>query len=217
MQTTLSIVTPAGGQAGVFELKPCWIEEEKGDQAVHDAVVAFRAALRSGSACTKRRGEVSGGGKKPWKQKGSGRARAGSIRSPVWRGGGITFGPLPRSYAKNLNRSVRRLALKRAFTERVKEDAVAVLADDTFGLAAGKTKDMVQLLDRVAAGRDALIVVSDDGSPAFRAAANLPSVLVLKASAVNPYWLLLFHKVVFSKPALEQFLQRLAPTDEVTA
>jgi large subunit ribosomal protein L4 len=217
MQTTLSIVTPAGGQAGVFELKPCWLEEEKGDQAVHDVVVAFRASLRAGSACTKRRGEVSGGGKKPWKQKGSGRARAGSIRSPVWRGGGITFGPLPRNFAKSLNRSVRRLALKRAFTERVKEGAVALLADDTFGLAEAKTKQMVQLLEKVAATQDVLVVVSDDASPAYRAAANLPAVLVLKASAVNPYWLLLFQKVVFSKPALEQFLNRLAPTEEVTA
>ncbi|MFA5206277.1 MAG: 50S ribosomal protein L4 [Lentisphaeria bacterium] len=217
MQTTLSIVTPAGGQAGVFDLKPCWIEEEKGDQAVHDAVVAFRASLRSGTASTKRRGEVSGGGKKPWKQKGSGRARAGSIRSPVWRGGGITFGPLPRGYAKNVNRSVRRLALKRTFTERVKEGAVVVLADDTFGLTDPKTKQLAQLLDTVAAGRDALMVVSDSASPAFRAGANMPNVLVLKAAAVNPYWLLLFHKVVFSKPALEQFLKRLATTEEVTA
>ena len=217
MEATLKTINAGGEQTGSIALNPAWLEAEKGNQAVKDAVVAFLAANRAGTAKTKTRGQVRGGGAKPWKQKGTGRARAGSIRSPVWRGGGITFGPLPRSYAKNLNRSVRRLALKRAFTERVKEDAVAVLADDTFGLAAGKTKDMVNLLDRVAAGRDALIVVSDDGSPAFRAAANLPSVLVLKASAVNPYWLLLFHKVVFSKPALEQFLQRLAPTDEVTA
>src|SRR3954465_2480875 len=105
------------------------IEDGKGSQAVHDVVVAFRAAQRSGTACTKTMGEVAGSGKKPWRQKGTGRARAGSFASPLWRGGGVVFGPKPRDFGKKVSKSTRQLALRKALTERLNAGDVMVLND----------------------------------------------------------------------------------------
>jgi len=207
METSLPILNSAGSQAGVYELKADCLEADKGDQAVQDVVVAFLAKLRSGTAKTKTKGEVSGGGRKPWKQKGTGRARAGSIRSPIWRGGGITFGPQPRSYAKAINRSVRRLALKRTFTERLKEHAIIVV--DSVELPEIKTKRMVDYLKKVGAGADTLIVMDELNRNVVITANNLPGVEVMKAATVNPYWLLLFKKIIFTRPALDRFIKRL--------
>lgn len=207
METTLPILNSTGTRAGDYELKANCLEEERGDQAVHDVVVAFLAKLRAGTAKTKTKGEVSGGGRKPWKQKGTGRARAGSIRSPIWRGGGITFGPQPRSYAKAVNRSLRRLALKRTFTERLKENAIIIV--DTIDLPEVKTKQMAEYLNRIGAGQDALIVLDDLSRNVVLTANNLPGIEIMKASTVNPYWMLLFKKIVFTRPALDLFVKRL--------
>ena len=211
MQTSLAIIDSTGAAAGAYELKSEWLESEKGDQAVHDVVVAFRAKQRRGTASTKRRGEVSGGGAKPWRQKGTGRARSGSNRSPIWRHGGITFGPLPRSYAKSVNRGVRRLALKRTFTERLAENAVIVV--DKIELAEAKTRRMLELLVKIGAGSDALIVMDEAREAVQRATGNLPGVVVMSASAVNPYWLLLFKKIVFTRTALDRFVKRLSAAE----
>ena len=106
-----------GDRVGDVQLADDLLELKRGAQAVQDAVQAYRAGLRSGTASTRKRGEVSGGGAKPWRQKGTGRARAGSIRSPIWKGGGVVFGPIPRSFAKSINRKVSQLAFCRAFSE----------------------------------------------------------------------------------------------------
>jgi large subunit ribosomal protein L4 len=208
METTLPIVTAAGTAAGTFELKAEWLEAEKGEQAVHDTVVALMAARRAGTAAVKTRGQVSGGGKKPWRQKGTGRARAGSIRSPVWRGGGITFGPSPRSFAKKVNGKVRQLALKRAFTERVKEGAVIVV--EQIALAEAKTRALVEFLRGLGVGDHAMIVVPELQKELALAGQNLQDVRVVKASSVNTYDMLLHKKVVFSRDGLAAFVQRLS-------
>ncbi|MFA4944999.1 MAG: 50S ribosomal protein L4 [Lentisphaeria bacterium] len=213
METTLTTLNVDGGQAGTVQLDAAWLEAEKGAQAVKDSVVAFMASLRAGTAATKTRGMVRGGGRKPYKQKGTGRARAGSIRSPVWRGGGVTFGPQPRSYTKKMNRSSRRLALKRAFTERLAEGSVILL--DALELAEPKTQGMVALLERIGAGQDALVVMDEPTENVAKAAGNLPGVAVMKASSINPYWLLLFKKIVFTKAALAAFGKRLVAQEVV--
>src|SRR5215475_10022351 len=135
----LTIKDTKGNSQGELEVKFPMIENGKGTQAVHDAVVAYRAAQRMGTASTKTMGEVAGSGKKPWRQKGTGRARAGSFASPLWRGGGVVFGPKPRDYTKKVSRNTRQLALRKALTERLKAGDV-VLIDD-LKLETPKTKD----------------------------------------------------------------------------
>lgn len=208
MPTTVKVMNTSGAEVGALELKECWLEREKGVQAVHDAVVAFLAAQRAGSASTKTRGEVNGTGAKPYRQKGTGRARAGSYQSPVWRGGGIVFGPRPRSYAKSINKKVLDLALRRAFTERL--DAGEVIVVDTFAVAAPKTKEVVALLNGLQAGDDVLVLVNELSPNLEMAARNLPGVEVMKVSSVNTYFMLLFKKVVITKDALEALGGRIA-------
>src|SRR5256714_4582800 len=120
------------------------MEDGKGTQAVHDAVVAYLANQRRGTACTKTMGEVAGTGKKPWRQKGTGRARAGSFASPLWRGGGVVFGPKPRDFGKKVSKTTRQLALRKALTERLRSGDVVIVDDLT--LTAPKTKEFVSLL-----------------------------------------------------------------------
>src|SRR5690242_16412595 len=140
----IAIKNLEGKNQGELEVKFAMIENGKGTQAVHDAVVAYRAAQRSGTACTKNVGEVAGTNKKPWKQKGTGRARAGSFRSPLWRGGGVVFGPKPRDFSKKVSHSTRQLALRKALSERL--NAGDVLVVDDLKLTSAKTKDFVGVL-----------------------------------------------------------------------
>lgn len=125
----LEIKDPRGNVAGELEVQFPVIENARGSQAVHDTVVAYTSAQRAGTHSTKTMGEVAGSGKKPWRQKGTGRARAGSFRSPLWRGGGVTHGPKPRDYTKKVNAKVRKLALRRAISERLKAGDVIVLSE----------------------------------------------------------------------------------------
>src|SRR5208282_4386951 len=133
-----------GQDQGELEVKIPLIEDGKGTQAVHDTVVAFRAAQRSGTASTKNVGEVAGTNKKPWRQKGTGRARAGSFQSPLWRGGGVVFGPKPRDYTKKISRATRQLALRKALSERLKAGDVLVVND--LKLSSPKTREFVSVL-----------------------------------------------------------------------
>lgn len=208
MPTTVNVINTSGAQVEALELNESWLEREKGVQAVHDAVVAFLAAQRAGSASTKTRGEIRGTGAKPYRQKGTGRARAGTRKSPIWRGGGVVFGPRPRSYEKRINRKVLNLALRRAFTERL--DAGEVIAVDTFAVDAPKTKQVVALLDGIQAGDDALVLVKEVSPNLEMAARNLPGVEVMKVATVNTYFMLLFKKVVITRDALEELGARIA-------
>src|ERR1700719_1981235 len=152
----LKIQDIKGNSQGEFEVKFPLIENGKGTQAVHDTVVAYNAAQRSGTACTKNVGEVAGTNKKPWKQKGTGRARAGSFRSPLWRGGGVVFGPRPRDFSKKVSRSTKQLALRKALSERLSAGDVVVV--DDFKLSSSKTKDFVSVLSALKLDGTALIV-----------------------------------------------------------
>jgi len=207
MSKKLNILDSKGGTAGEFALDDKYIELEKGSQAVHDVVIAYLAGERSGSACTKNRAEVRGGGAKPWRQKGTGRARAGSSRSPIWKGGGVSFGPKPRSYAKKINKKVRKLALKRAFNERINENAVIVL--DGIQLADSKTKSFKSVLNSLKVQNSVLMLVRDYDENVLRATANLPDFMLVKAETANVYQLLRFNNVIFTKDGLEAFLRRI--------
>src|SRR5512135_1552738 len=152
----LTIKDTKGNNQGEREVGFRLIEDGKGTQAVHDAVVAYQAAQRMGTACTKNVGEVAGTNKKPWRQKGTGRARAGSFQSPLWRGGGVVFGPKPRDFGKKVSRKTRQLALRKALSERLKAGDVLVV--DDFKLGSARTREFVGALSALELNGSALIV-----------------------------------------------------------
>src|ERR1700719_2416873 len=152
----LKIKNTQGKDQGELEVKFELIEDGKGTQAVHDAVVGYNAAQRMGTACTKTVGDVAGTNKKPWRQKGTGRARAGSFASPLWRGGGVVFGPKPREFSKKISRTTRKLSLRKALSERL--SAGDVLIVDDFRLSTPKTKEFVGILSALKLDGTALIV-----------------------------------------------------------
>lgn len=225
---TLTVKNASGADLGTpIEIDPSWLEFEKGEQAVKDSVVAFLAGCRSGTASTKTRGEVSGGGAKPWRQKGNGRARAGSNRSPVWRGGAIVFGPKPRSYAKKVNANVETLALRRVFSDRVKDNEIIVV--DDIKPETPKTKDFVAFLKAIGVEGTAVVLVEsaamnviDDDKAAYGfrepnlvlASRNLGNVILVAAESVNVYTLMKGDKVVITSAGLKALGQRLAKKKE---
>lgn len=210
MPTNLNIKNLQGADTGSqIEIQDAWMESVKGEQAVKDSVVAFLAAHRSGTACTKNRAAMSSRSQaKPYRQKGTGRARSGGASSPIWTGGAVAFGPTPRSYAKSVNKKVEKLALKRAFTDRLNEGDVICIDDIQFDTP--KTKEMTGLLKRLDCTDSTLVLVEDYTDNVDLAARNLQDVLVLKASSVNPYLMLLFKKIVITTKGLEKLGARLA-------
>ncbi len=209
MTKKLDILNCQGAVVGAYELPDEIIELEKGDQAVHDSVVAFMASQRAGTASTKNRGQVSGGGAKPFRQKGLGRARAGSNRSPIWVGGGITFGPTSeRNYEKKVNKKVAKLALRRAFSERVADGSVSVV--DKFDLPDHKTKSAVAIFNALKVDTTLLFAVPDYEECVVCATGNLPDVALRKSISINVYELLRFGRLLFTKDALDAFVARLS-------
>jgi large subunit ribosomal protein L4 len=182
------------------------IEDGRGTQAVHDVIVAMRAARRSGSANTKTKAEVDLSGAKPWRQKGTGRARAGYKSSPIWRGGGVVFGPKPRDYSKKISKSTRRLAFQKALSERI--NAGDVLAIDKFVVNELKTKSFVELLRKQTDAEKVLIVSDSFDENTFKAARNVKPVKLATASDVNTEQLLRFQKILVTQKALEQLAER---------
>ena len=207
MSRKLDILDIKGSVVGEYVVDDKNLEFEKGAQAVHDVVVAFLAGQRAGTACTKTRGERRGGGAKPWRQKGTGRARTGSIRNPIWRKGGVIFGPKPRDFSKKVNKKVKQLALKRSFTDKILEDAVMVV--DKFDMPDYKTRNAAAALNDLKIEKSVLLIVDDYTDTVVRATGNLPNLLLMKASTVNVYQLMYFDKVLFTKDALDKFVERL--------
>src|SRR6185369_11714353 len=152
----LSVKDSNGKDQSELEVKFALIEDGRGTQAVHDTVVGFRANQRMGTACTKTAGEVAGTNKKPWRQKGTGRARAGSFQSPLWRGGGVVFGPKPRDFGKKISKATRQLALRKALTERLKSGDVMVV--DEIKLSSPRTREFVGVLSALKVEGTALVV-----------------------------------------------------------
>jgi large subunit ribosomal protein L4 len=181
------------------------VEDGRGAQAVHDLVVALRANRRSGTACAKTRGEVKESGKKPYRQKGTGRARQGGNAAPLHRGGGVIFGPRPRSYAKTVNRQVRRLAFARVLTEKIQNGEVSVIPD--FQVAEGKTKAFVKLIASLTDHHKVLVIGSFD-ELTFRAARNVSHVLLMSPEEVNVEQLLHYNHVLITEDSLGSLAKR---------
>jgi large subunit ribosomal protein L4 len=211
MTISIPIKDMTGAQNGAVEVAEALLVREKGSQAVKDAVVAYLTNCRQGTANTKTRGEVSGGGAKPWRQKGTGRARSGSNRSPVWRHGGVTFGPRTRSFEWNLSPRIRTLALQRAFTERVVAGDILIV--DTISPKVPKTKEFVATINTLCGGENALVLVDSVDTNLRLASRNLPKVDVIRACDVSTYMMLLHKKVVMTKAAYDILVQRFTKED----
>ncbi len=188
------------------EAKITLIENGRGTQAVHDAIVAMRAARRSGTANTKTKAEVNLSGAKPWRQKGTGRARAGYKSSPIWRGGGVVFGPKPRDYSKKVSKSTRRLAFQKALSERI--HAGDVLSIETFAVTEAKTKIFLSQLAEQTDATKVLLISDSFDENTYRAARNVGPVLLATAADVNTEQLLAFDKILVTSKALAQLAQR---------
>jgi len=203
----IAIKNIEGKKKGELEVKFPLIEDGKGTQAVHDVVVAYQAAQRMGTACTKNVGEVSGSNKKPWRQKGTGRARAGSHQSPLWVGGGVVFGPRPRDFSKKVSRKTRALALRKALSERLKAGDV-VLVDD-LKLASPKTKDFVSLMSTLELTGTTLVVSTGTDKNLTLASRNIENVALTTSDSLNTYDILRPDKLLFTKSAFEKVEARL--------
>jgi large subunit ribosomal protein L4 len=189
-----------GKQVGELELADGIFGLEPNIHVLHSAVLLQQASLRSGTHDTKGRSEVRGGGRKPWKQKGTGRARQGSIRSPQWKGGGIVFGPTPRSYGFKLPRKVRRLAIKSALSSKVQENQIIVL--DQLSLSQPKTKDITKLLNNLKVVSKTLVVTADFDNNVALSARNIPGVKFVAAEGINVLDVMKYDQLIITKDAV---------------
>ena len=181
---------------------------DRGEQAVKDAVTAIRAAMRAGSASTKSKGEVAGSNKKPWKQKGTGNARAGFRQSPVWRGGGVAHGPKPRDFSQKVNKKVMKLAYARALSEKISAGDVIVV--DEFSFEAPKTKLMAAFLKSLGVDRTAIVVQKEVDDTTLLVTSNLPRIDYTTAQAIDVYTLLANKKIVCDKAGFDALMARMA-------
>ncbi len=196
----IDVLNMAGEKVSELELSEAVFAVEPNTSAMHIAVVNYLANQRQGTQSTLTRSEVSGGGKKPWRQKGTGRARQGSTRSPQWYHGGIAHGPKPRSYRFAINKKVKRLALKSAFSAKVADNEMIVI--DEIKLDAIKTKDMVKALAAVKAAKKALIVLPEKDDVVYRSARNIEGVKVAPVNAISVYDILNCDSLVVAKDAV---------------
>ncbi len=199
----IALLNQTGKNIGEIELKDSVFAVEPNQQVVFDVVKAQRAAMRQGTHKTKTRAEVRGGGRKPWKQKGTGRARSGSTRSPVWVGGGTVFGPTPRDYSMKVNRKVRRLALKSVLSSHVLEDGLVVL--DKLTLDAIQTKGMVEVLDNLKVNGKVMIVLAENNEAVALSARNIPGVTVTTVSHASVYELMIYKTLVMTADAVKLY------------
>jgi len=196
----VEIVSQSGKKVADLTLSDYVFGIEPHQQALYDVVNAQRAAMRQGTHSVKNRSEVSGGGRKPWRQKGTGRARQGSTRSPQWRHGGVVFGPTPRSYAVKLNKKVRQLAFRSALSYQLKEKQLKVV--DAINLEAPKTKFFVEFLNGLGVEGKTLVVANTFEDDALLASRNLPNVALASANHVSVYDLLNCKNLVVTKDAI---------------
>ena len=212
----VAIKDTSGADQGELKAKFKPVDDDKGQQAVHEAVVAYNAAQRSGNACTKTVAEVAGTGAKPWRQKGTGRARVGYKRNPIWRGGGVAHGPKPRVYIKKLNKKVRDLAVLKAFTERVKDGQVVIL--DELSLDKPATAQLSKILKALgidarkpasARYKSAMLITAEADNNVALSARNIERVRSTTSDSLTTYEILWPDVLVFTKDAHEKFEQRL--------
>jgi len=203
----IPVFSPERESVGEIELPASIAGQPPREHLLFEVVKMQLANRRAGTSATKTRGEVRGGGKKPWRQKGTGRARAGSTRSPLWVGGATIFGPQPRSYAYRLPRSARRTAVRAALALKQRQDALVVVNDIV--LQEPKTKRMVEFLSRLELKDSVLVVIHEANSVVEKAAHNLPHVKVVRSEGLNVYDLLRYRKTLFTQAALRQVIERL--------
>ena len=212
----VAIKDTSGADRGELKAKFTPVDDDKGQQAVHEAVVAYNAAQRSGNACTKTVAEVAGTGAKPWRQKGTGRARVGYRRNPIWRGGGVAHGPKPRVYIKKLNKKVRDLAVLKAFTERVKDGQVVIL--DELSLDKPATAQLAKTLNALgidarkpasARYKSAVLITAEADNKVALSARNIERVRSTTSDSLTTYEILWPDVLVFTREAYEKFEQRL--------
>ena len=205
----VTVKSKDGKDAGEHEVAFDVLENAKGTQAVHEVVTAYRAAQRSGTAKTKDRSEVAGTGKKPWRQKGTGRARVGSRRNPVWRGGGVAHGPRPRDYSKKVNQKTRKLALRKALGERLKDGDVIVV--DDLAIETKRTKDFIRMMVELQVEENTTVLLVDDaGNENLRLGSrNVPGVDTETGATLNTYQVLLYDKLIFARDAFQAVEGRL--------
>lgn len=184
----------------IWDIKP-------NDQVLYDSLILARASLRQGTHKTKTRSEVRGGGRKPWRQKGLGRARHGSIRSPIWKGGGIVFGPRPRSYKLKMNKKEYRLALKSALAYKYINKELLVL--DTLVVDQPKTKMMIEIINHLKIDKGALVVVKDLSDNLILASRNIENLKIITVDEINPYDLIYYHYLILTKETLSLLEERL--------
>lgn len=196
----VAVYNIAGDQTGELELNDNVFNVEVLDAVLHQAVVMQQANQRQGNASTKTRGFIRGGGKKPWKQKGTGRARAGSTRSPIWVGGGITFGPHPRSYAFSMPKKARRLAIKGALTVKVQDAELIVV--DAIDFAEPKTKNTLSLLQNLKSDKKTLIITAEQNDNVEKSSRNIPGVKIITSMGLNVVDLLYHDKVLVTTGAV---------------
>ncbi|HBM4227247.1 TPA: 50S ribosomal protein L4 [Listeria innocua] len=198
----LSLLKQDGTNAGEITLNDTVFGIEPNEKVVVDVILSQRASLRQGTHKVKNRSEVRGGGRKPWRQKGTGRARQGSIRSPQWRGGGVVFGPTPRSYAYKLPKKVRRLAIKSILSSKVNEEKLVVLEGLTFD--APKTKEFAAFLKNISVDTKALIVVAGESENVELSARNLQGITVIPAESISVLEVAKHDKLIITKAAVEK-------------
>ena len=204
--STVNIVNTKNESVGEIELNDDVFNREVKEYILHEVVRMQRAAKRAGNACTKTRVEVSGGGRKPWRQKGTGRARAGTNRSPLWRGGGVSFGPKPRDYSFKVNRKVRQQAVSMALSARFQEGNLVVL--DDFSMDQIKTQDFVKIMQVLEV--DNGIIVTDNATENLtKSSRNVNGYKVMSSEGLNVYDLLLHKKVILLQPVIESLEKRL--------
>jgi len=204
----VALYNTSGDQVGEIDLNDSVFGVPVHQSVLHDAVVAYLANQRQGTHDTKTRGEVRGGGRKPWRQKGTGRARHGSRRSPIWKGGGVVFGPHPRDYSIKLPRKVRRLAMKSALSSKVESGSIVVLED--LKLDQPKTKDMVRILENLKVADKALVVTALQDENVFKSTRNIAGVKPTSAGYLNVYDIMAHQTLVITRAAVSQVEEVLA-------
>ena len=204
----LPLKSSKGDSVGEYEVADHLLVSEKGDQAVHEAVVAYNAHQRAGTASTLSKSNVRGSGAKPWKQKGLGRARAGYKQSPVWRSGAVAHGPHPHKVRKKVSKKVARLAFRRAFSAKVGQGEVTVIED--LSVSAPKTREFAAVMKNLGMDRGCLFIVDTCSDDVLLAARNIPRVEVVNAALANTYQLLRYRNIVVTKAGMGVLEDRLA-------
>lgn len=203
----LDLYNIAGESIGEVTLSSKVFGAKVNEALLYEALKAQTSSRRRGAASTKERAQVRGGGRKPWRQKGTGRARAGSIRSPIWKGGGTTFGPRPRDYSYSLPRKAKRKAIKSALSAKFKEKEILIL--DRMGLQEAKTKKMASILVNLRSGKKPLLVIEEGNEMVRRAARNIEGVKIISPNSLNLYDLLNHNKLILTKEALAKIEEHL--------